>query len=1013
MMNNIHSNNTKDKMLKQDMLSFPFVVLDLETTGLKYTECEIIEIGAIRFQKDGTQDVFSVLIKPVGDVPHSIYQLTKIKPQELQGAAKAKKVLTQLLEFLHQNDLLVCHNVDFDIKFLNYHLQQHQLPILVNKVLDTVTLARIFLPFLHSHSLLTLSHYFQINNENAHRAIYDAEATGKILLSLMEFIDKNIKPEDISFLVTILEFKKRFEPKKNMFLRPGTEDYLLEFLTQIRDYLIKYALIRKPITISPFIFDHYNYLDYRATEKKSPIREEAKELFNTIFGLSGPFPQIFANYELRKGQIAMAESVYNAFTHDQYLVVEAGTGVGKSLAYLIPAFVHAKINEKKVVISTNTKNLQEQLMFKDIPLMLKALDHDFSVVLVKGRENYLCKRKWQDLYESFLLQQPHINISPTDIYGLLFLFFWVINTQTGDITENHAFQNSGYQSIWKKIASDRHLCLNRKCRFYESCFLMVVRQKIQTANLLVINHSLLFADFQAEQASLGNVEYLVLDEAHNLLQTAPSYVGFSLSYPDLNSFISSIYYVKDKYQYGMLPFIKNSILKSMIPETDKETLLKQVEELQNLIDSSLSLIANPFRTIGSIARIKGAYQKLRIKDLNENEQWVIELNSLQNFIFRFNELLKILWGRIMQYESRVFADQESILDFLTKSSERILEFEQQLSKLLEPNLKQFVYWFACLDNQQENYPLGIFNYCPIMVNEILPNLIYSRLKSIIFTSATLSLRGSFKYFVNQLGLNIITAPPNHFDVDSKNGFEVQHFQKIVNTKIVDSPFNYDEQSLILNTTYLPDHRHHNFFSQSSALINEIITKVKIGSLILFTSYKDLNLIYEAMENTCFENDILLLKQSFSGNRSSILNQFKTNGKAILLGTNSFWEGIDVQGESLSLLIMYKLPFQVPSEPIVEAILEKLKQEDKDYFIHYLLPNALLRMRQGIGRLIRSKTDRGVILILDNRISKKDYGKYFHEIFPTKIHKTMNATETINFIIKKLLNDNQISDLNNV
>jgi Rad3-related DNA helicase len=220
-------------------------------------------------------------------------------------------------------------------------------------------------------------------------------------------------------------------------------------------------------------------------------------------------------------------------------------------------------------------------------------------------------------------------------------------------------------------------------------------------------------------------------------------------------------------------------------------------------------------------------------------------------------------------------------------------------------------------------------------------------------------------------------------------------------KIVPSPFNYDEQTLIINTAFLPNNTDAYFLPQSRELIKAILENNKVGSLILFTSYKDLKALYEGLEQPCFENDTLLLAQGVSGSRTAILNQFIDDGKAVLLGTSSFWEGVDVQGESLELLILYKLPFQVPTEPIVEAYLEKLEKEGKQSFMYYSLPNALLRMRQGIGRLIRSKTDRGVILILDNRISTKDYGRYFREICPTKIYSTKNPTETVDAVTKKL------------
>jgi len=347
----------------------------------------------------------------------------------------------------------------------------------------------------------------------------------------------------------------------------------------------------------------------------------------------------------------------------------------------------------------------------------------------------------------------------------------------------------------------------------------------------------------------------------------------------------------------------------------------------------------------------------------------------------------------MVHESKNFKDQDILLDFFSKSVERLNNFVRQIDSLTEPDFDKNAYWLSCLEVQIENYPLGIFHYAPIMVNDILPDIMYNRIKSIVFTSATLSLRGNFKFFVSNMGLDRL-----------KNTEEEQQGageQKTVHELVVPSPFDYDKQTLIVNTSFLPDINDAYFKIHSKELIKAIIENNKVGTMVLFTSYNDLKMMYEGLEQTCFENDILLLAQGMSGSRSAMLNQFKENGKAVLLGTSSFWEGVDVQGESLSLLILYKLPFQVPTEPIIEAYLEKLEKEGKRSFMHYSLPNALLKMRQGVGRLIRNKTDRGVILILDNRITTKPYGQYFREIIPTKIISTQNPVETIDLVTKKL------------
>jgi len=999
-------------MIEDKNFHFSFVVVDIETTGLSYYDAEIIEIGAIRFDLKSSQENFSSFIKPIKPVPYFIYTLTNIKEDDLKHADKAKKVLSNFLKFLKNDDIVVCHNTNFDIDFLNYHLRMNKLDGIYNQTLDTLTLARIFLPFLPSHSLDIVAQYFNIKFDKLHRAIYDAEATGTVLQRLTEFIIDSISPEDINFLITIIGSSTKGKKFQNSFLRKEKDDYLIPYLERLRDYMVKFALVKTIKHENPYVFSHYNYLE-KKTEIKNQSQQNAEQLtLENIFSENGHFSRTFENYEIRPGQIEMSKAVFEALEKEDFLLVEAGTGVGKSIAYLIPSLLFSVNKNKRIVVSTNTKNLQEQLLFKDIPIIMKAINLDFSAVLVKGRDNYLCSRKWQDAFESLILRQANISFTAQEIFGIAYLYFWVKNTKTGDVSENNAFVQSPFSYIWKKLSSDRHLCLGRKCRYFNKCYLMDVRQKAEKANLIIINHSLLFSDFQNEQPTLGDIDYLIFDEAHNLLHSAADYLGFSISYSDVQGFLNTIYCLRNSYQAGMMPNIKNSCMKSSIPSKEKENLIKIVDELTDYMEESKDFTDITFQTAGDIAKIKGSYNKFRIKSndaLINISSFLSNITALRSFLEKITSSLRQMHGSILVYEAKNFHDQDIILDFLERTNDRLIQMIRQFDVLIEPDFEKNAYWISTLEVQIENYPIGVLNYAPITVDDLMPDIFYRRIKSLIVTSATISLRNSFKYYKDHLGFNklipskmneIITTPETETSLEIHNN-NSNHLTKTVNEKIVPSPFDYDKQTLVLNTAFLPEKSDAYFFPQSRELIKGILETNKVGTLILFTSYQDLKMMYEALEQPCFENDTLLLAQRISGSRSSILNRFICNGKAVLLGTNSFWEGIDVQGESLTLLIMYKLPFQVPTEPIVEAYLEKLEKSGKQSFMHYSLPNALLKMRQGIGRLIRRKTDNGVILILDNRITKKDYGKYFREICPTNIVSTHNHTETIDIITKKL------------
>ena len=266
----------------------------------------------------------------------------------------------------------------------------------------------------------------------------------------------------------------------------------------------------------------------------------------------------FVGYQVRKGQIDMANAVLAAQESNEFLLVEAGTGVGKSLAYLIPSIQFCFKKGEKVVVSTNTKNLQEQLIMKDLPLIQQAIDTPFTATIVKGRENYICIRKWKEIYSEFTINANVQNFSKLEAIGLLFIAVWAQNTKSGDISENTAFEGSEYSFIWKRAASERHLCIGKKCPEYGRCYLMDIRMKAEKSNIVIVNHSLLFSDFLNENNALGTFNYLVIDEAHNLLNSAAQHLGLSMAYYDVNGFITSLFYTGKKYQNGLLVNLKTN-----------------------------------------------------------------------------------------------------------------------------------------------------------------------------------------------------------------------------------------------------------------------------------------------------------------------------------------------------------------------------------------------------------------------------------------------------------------------
>ncbi len=973
-----------------------FVSLDIETTGLDPQKCEIIEIGAVRFREGSEVGRFAVLVKPTTEVPTFIKQLTGIRENELERGVSIKQALTDLLEFV-QKDCLVCHNSRFDIGFIQNQLALHLLPSLSNSVYDTLDLSRIYFPFLNNHKLATVARALQIEDDKQyHRALNDALITGNVFLKLTEVVLGHISFELNTSLLELAEYAEQ---------RNNLEQYFRQIVSYQRRFALinpnkddSHSLYESPLAPSLGFSGSHNLIrteDWFQNDVAQDSEESDGLLFSTIpdpplksgkseketsivdksFGHKGYLANKFPEYEFRTGQIEMAEAIERVFHNDEFLVVEAGTGIGKTLAYLIPALHFAHRNGTKVFVSTNTKNLQEQLFFKDLPIIKESIPISFQAVILKGRENYLCYRKWNDIRKNFRKQ-----LTQYEAALFLNLLVWQRYTRSGDIAENSSFYRDSdtdsrrhYSTLWRKLSSERYFCAGRKCPEHSRCYYMNVRQKAERSSLVVTNHSLLLTDLSYDRFSKEENNYLIIDEAHNLPEMASSYLGISISYTDLNSFFQQLAHIniRRKLQTGILPNLKGDIQKSVIDSGKKSMMQHDIDHIIFALDEKRQPISDFFKQIADQVKNSGSFGKLRIKKFDQElsakiDEQISFLTILQSKLFSLSQHLQ-------QLSKQQINDYDEHQDKLSGALEKVKDLVEALKILREPDLENFVLWLSSFTSVDPNTPSGVINYAPLEVADYLKKILYSRMNSLIFTSATLALRGSFKYFSLRMGLDFVE-------------------EKEISELIIPSPFDYDKQTLVVAAGYLPAPSDEYFTPQSIELLKTTIYSAGVGSMVLFTSYKDLNRVYDHISEEFYKKEILLLAQGRGQSRTVTLNEFKANGRAVLLGTSSFWEGVDVPGESLSLLILYKLPFQVPTEPIIEAYYEKLRREGKDPFMHSTLPNAMLRFRQGFGRLIRNKKDRGIILIADSRVINKYYGVYFREIIPTKIYNATTLVE---------------------
>ncbi|MEF3695430.1 MAG: helicase C-terminal domain-containing protein [Candidatus Cloacimonadota bacterium] len=926
------SDNPASKVETLDSI-LNFVSLDIETTGLDTRKDEIIQIAAIRFVYGRKEAVFDTFVKPNRRVPTFIKALTHISEEDLKRAPSIEMVLPQLLSFVGES-VIVGQNIAFDLDFIDENLIRTGKFPLKNQRWDTAEIGRVYLPFVNNHKLGTMCREFGIVLEHAHRADADAIATGELLCRLTHHIYDHY---NLVMNARLLDLAKQAK----------LEGSLYHYLHRLVEFQRHYALIgKKP---EPPENKLVNVIEHQIPGKGVADLEN-------VFGPSGIFSQRFENYEFRSGQLEMAKHIALAFEQEHHLAVEAGTGVGKSFAYLVPAMQFGHDKKCKVLISTNTKNLQEQLFFKDIPALRRIIPIPFKACLVKGRDNYICERRWNEM-----LSEQSKGYTDYEAHAMLYLMVWKQLTHTGDISENSSFDRSRFSFVWRKICSDRYLCGGRKCPMFKACYLMKLRKDIEDSSLVVANHSLLLADMQSENTSLGEYSYLVVDEAHNLMSSAARLLGFELGYADLNSLLQQLGSSHRRQHSGFLSQLNNAVQRCLATAAVKAQMEALVRNAEKKIEALRKPLQELFNEAGKIVLQADSFGKCRVKSSGQYQSLDEDIKTLQRGWKEIAKDIAAISNVLSTIKSEVLAQYDSYVESLGSFGTRLMEIEQELMTLLDPDLESNALW---LENSggDRNTPSSLICYAPIEVGEQLNRILYKNVRSIIFTSATLALRGSFKFFKGQSGLNLV-----------EDGRLVE--------EIVDSPFDYDKQSRLMISSFLPEPKDKFFGNQALACLEQIVTTVDVGTMVLFTSYKDLNQVFDHLSDVLYQNNRSFFAQGKGSSRSSILSEFKQMDNAVLLGTSSFWEGVDIQGKSLSLLILYKLPFLVPSEPVVEAYIDKLEQEQKDSFMHYMLPNALLKLRQGFGRLIRSKSDTGIVLIMDSRVSSKKYGSYFKEVLP--------------------------------
>jgi ATP-dependent DNA helicase DinG len=644
-----------------------------------------------------------------------------------------------------------------------------------------------------------------------------------------------------------------------------------------------------------------------------------------IFGRDGLIARAHPEYEYRPGQIEMAGAVLRAFEEKRHLIVEAGTGTGKTLAYLVPAVAAAVARGGRVVISTGTKNLQEQLMEKDIPFLQRVLPRKFTAAYMKGRSNYACLQRIKRAENSPVLD----GLDELDYFDEVRR--WARDSQTGDRAE--LVQLPENLSFWRHIDARSETCLGQKCPDFDACYITRMRQRANDADIVIVNHHLFFADLALRGGQYGQVlpDYsaVVFDEAHLIEDVAAEYFGAQVSSYQLEDLVRDL-----------------SILPITNVESNRE-LTKIAARLTRFADNFWMGFRDGRGEEGRYPVIPGTFARKRTDGEIEATALGQAYMSLDGALDRMETTLDAL--------AELAPEIENLL-------RRVRQARFDLQFIVAGDDRSFVYWL-------ERRGRGTFlRASPIDVSGLLQDKLFERVETVVMTSATLASAGSFNFMRKRLGL---LAELESFE-DEPSGAS----QK-TDDLIAPSGYDYDRQAVLYLPPRMPDPRSPQWAEAASLEVIKILRATEGRAFVLATSFAGMRSLYEMVVR---EVDYPCLLQG-TASKSSLLERFRLTPHAVLFATSSFWQGVDVRGEQLSCVIIDKLPFAVPSDPVVAARQRYIDEQGGSSFYEYSVPQAIISLKQGLGRLIRSATDRGVLAVLDPRLRTKGYGRLFLESLP--------------------------------
>ncbi len=927
------------------------VSLDLETTGLDPEKDCIIEIGAVKFQGQEVLETFHTLVNPHCSLSYRIRLLTGITPEELETAPDFSDVADRLLAFVGDCPILG-QNINFDLEFL-----RSQGLSFSNTTYDILEITNIILPQLTDYALATLAREVGIPNPIQHRALADAMMVKEVTLSLLD--------KTSSLELTLIAEINRLTMTSNWVWRSM-------FLDLERSKVGEASLWDREaweLSVVPQALELPWGQPLAPKSVPSPL--DIPRL-TAILGEDGLLAEAFPGFEYRPGQIAMMQEIARALNSRQHSIIEAGTGIGKSIAYLLPAMFFALENNRPVVISTNTINLQEQLTNKDIPDLLKVLGEagnahvnaDLRIAQLKGRSNYLCLRRWNSWRKTPGLPWEEARF-------LLRLLLWVYSTSSGDRAELNITVNES--ALWNRVCASEENCVADRCPHYpDGCFLYRARQKAEGAHLIVVNHALLLSDL-ARGGILPEYSCLIVDEAHHLEEEATEQLGFKVADQDL-------YACLDRFgdRSGFLFYLRNYLRTASIGASRKREIRQKIEGFQagakvarTLVKELLDVLAH-FLDLHHREEQHGYERRLRLTGaLRRQPGWTEVECSWENLNLELDALetgLGELYATMEDLPDRRNPDLNSSLGEISYLLQQVRRIRSQMNSVIVSPDAQYVYWAST--RLEGNLCLHV---APLHVGRLLEEPLFSQKDCVVLTSATLTTDGDFEYIKGSLGLG-------------ETG-----------ELMIDPPFDYMNSTMIYLPQDIPEPDRAGYQHDVGEVLVELCRATQGRTLALFTSHAALRSAYSAIQPTLDEEGILVLGQGIDGSPRKLLGRFKDNPQSLLMGAAAFWEGVDVVGRALSVLVIARLPFGVPNDPIFSARAELFD----DPFNQYMVPQAILKFKQGFGRLIRSRSDRGAVVVLDRRVQSKSYGRTFLQSLPKCTVRTGTLRQMPQEVVKWL------------